>query len=220
MKSYYFLLIISFAFLMNSCGSVYKKHYDNGYTFMKHKKKPNQQIAVKSSDLQQKSLDIVSQEIKKEKEIEQKKSELSFQTYHKSLNKIENNGPARLISSINKISLRKISALKTDTIYRKLPAKGDINSQIVKKKSEAALVFALISIVTFWFLFVLSLIPAIIALVMIKKAEGIAKLNGESMPDNASAARIIAWVTIGLNILAILLIILWVLLVLILLGGI
>jgi hypothetical protein len=55
---------------------------------------------------------------------------------------------------------------------------------------------------------------------MIKKAEGIAKLNGESMPDNASAARIIAWVTIGLNILAILLIILWVLLVLILLGGI
>ena len=69
-------------------------------------------------------------------------------------------------------------------------------------------------------LFVLSLIPAIIALVMVKKAEEIAKLSGESTPSNANAAKIIAWVTIGLNLLAILIIILYLLLILIILGGI
>jgi uncharacterized protein YxeA len=33
------LIIFLIAIVFASCSSVYKKHYDNGYTFLKHKKK-------------------------------------------------------------------------------------------------------------------------------------------------------------------------------------
>lgn len=220
LKYLHFLLIISIPFLMTACGSVYKKHYDNGYTFFKHKRKAGQPTALKKIEIQQQSIDFIHKGIKKEKDIAQKSATKNYQTYHKAINKIENNAPARLLSSINSISLKKINALKLDTIYRKSPPKSDINANVIKKKSEASLVFAIISIIIFWFLFLISLVPAIIALVMVKKAEALAKLNGDTLPSTANAARIIAWVTIGLNILAVFILILYLLLLLVILGGI
>lgn len=220
MKSIHFVLLLFFAFLLNSCSSIYKKHYDHGYTFIKHKKKSNAEVARKTNDIQQKSLNEISLEIKKEKQLEQTKSEETYQTYHKSLDKIQNNAPARLISSINKFSLRKIESLKADTLYRKEPVKSGSISEAVMDKSRTAMILAIVSLVVFWLLFVLSLIPAFIALSMVKKASAMAKLNGEALPSEANTAKIIAWVTIGLNLAALLLIILYILLILLILASI
>jgi hypothetical protein len=216
MKTYQFILLMSIAFLLDSCGSIYKKHYDNGYTFLSHKKKSKTELLSKSENLQQKSLNELSQEIKKEKQLEQKKSEETYQTYHKSLAKIQNNKPARLLSSINKFSLKKMESLKTDTLYRKEPNKGSSMAQSINDKARVAMILAIISLVLFWLLFILSLIPAIIALTMAKKANSMAKLNGDVMPSDANTAKIIAWVTIGLNMLALLLIIFYILFIILL----
>jgi hypothetical protein len=137
--------------------------------------------------------------------LEQKKAEETYQTYHKSLDKIQSNPPARLLSNINKFSLRKMESLKTDTLYRKEPIKSGSMAEAINNKARTAMVLAIISLVVFWLLFVLSLIPALIALAMAKKANSMAKLNGDSLPNDANTAKIIAWVTIGLNLLALLL---------------
>jgi uncharacterized protein YcfL len=218
MKTYHFLLVLSFFILVNSCGSIHKKHYDNGFTFIKHKKKSSAALSAKTKDLQQKSLNEISQEIKKEKQQEQKIADETYHSYHKTLDKIQNHPTSRLLSSINKFSLRQIKPLKTDTLYRKEPIKKSSMPEEVNNKARTALVLAIISIVVFWFLFILSLIPALIALSMARKAESMAKLYGDSLPSDANTAKIIAWVTIGLNLLMILLIILYVILLLLLLG--
>lgn len=116
-----FLIILLTSLFVASCSSVYKKHYENGYTFIKHKKKITNQVEVKKPDLQERTLTAISQETKKEKAIEQKKAEDQYQTYHKSLSKIQNNKAGKLLSSINKFTLKKIDALKPDTVYRKEP---------------------------------------------------------------------------------------------------
>ena len=41
MKNIHAIIIIAIALVLNSCGSVYKKHYGNGFTFIKHNKKEN-----------------------------------------------------------------------------------------------------------------------------------------------------------------------------------
>jgi len=212
------ILVLLIALVFASCSSVYKKHYDNGYTFLKHKKKAQVQNSQHAKDIQQKSIQELNANLKLEKEKEQKKAEKSYQTYHKSIDKIENNAPGRLLSNVNKFTLKKIEALKPDTIYRKEPAQSNAMSSSVKNKAQTALILAIASIVLVWFLIFLSLIPAIIALSMAKKAEAMAKLSGDAPPNDANTAKIIAWVTVGLNLLAILLIILWLLLVIILLG--
>lgn len=208
------------ALLSTSCNSVYKKHYGNGYTFLPQKKKAPVEAAAKNKNIQQKALEEISLDIKKEKQKEQKKAEQSYHTYHKSLDKVENNAPARFLSSINKFTTKKIEALKRDTIYRKEPAKPGSMSEAVKDKSQNALIFAIVSIVTFWFLWLLSLIPAIIALSMAKKAIAMAKLSGDTVPSDANTAKIIAWVTIGLNLLSIVVIVLYILLLLLLIASI
>jgi preprotein translocase subunit SecF len=162
-------LVLIIALIITSCGSVYKKHYDNGYTFIKHKKKAQMQNSQIAKDLQQKSIGELNANLKLEKEKEQKKAEKSYQTYHKSLEKIENNAPGRVLTSINKFTLKKIEALKPDTVYRKEPAKSGAMSEDVKNKAQVALILAIVSIVIVWFVAFLSLIPAIIALVMAKE---------------------------------------------------
>jgi hypothetical protein len=52
----------------------YKKHYDNGYTFLKHKKKAQMQNSQIAKDLQQKSIGELNANWRLEKEKEQKKS--------------------------------------------------------------------------------------------------------------------------------------------------
>ena len=212
------LIIFLIAIVFASCSSVYKKHYDNGYTFLKHKKKANVQNSQIAKDLQQKSIGELNANLKLEKEKEQKKAEKSYQTYHKSLEKIENNASGRLLTSINKFTLKKIEALKPDTIYRKEPAKSGAMSEDVKNKAQVALILAIVSIVIVWFVAFLSLIPAIIALVMAKKAAAMAKLSGEAPPNDANTAKILAWVTIGINILALLILILWIMFIIIIWG--
>jgi hypothetical protein len=55
---------------------------------------------------------------------------------------------------------------------------------------------------------------------MARKANAMAKLNGEPLPNDARIAKILAWVTIGLNLLAILLLLLYLIFIIILIGGI
>jgi hypothetical protein len=225
MKSKQFLILISLAFLFNSCGSIYKKHYESGYTFIKHKKKSSPEVATKSIDLQQNTLNVVSQQIKKEKETELKESKANYHTYHSELFKGKKGTPIRLTSNTNNFSMSKIGALKRDTIYRKEPPKSVPVSDAVSNKAQASLIFSIVSVAVFFlflffFLFILSLIPAIIALVMARKANAMAKLNGEPLPNDARIAKILAWVTIGLNLLAILLLLLYLIFIIILIGGI
>lgn len=209
-------LVLIIALIITSCGSVYKKHYDNGYTIIKHKKKGNEQLATKPKDIQQKSVNELSFDLQTEKQIEQKKAEKTFQTYHKSLNKIENNAPGRVLTSINKLTLNKIESLKADTVYRKAPAKEGNMSSDVDDKAQTALILSIVSIGAFFLLWFLSLIPAIIALSMVKKAKAMAKLSGQEAPSNANTAKILAWVTIGLNVLSLLLILLYILFIILL----
>ena len=215
-----FLLLLLMALFMASCSSVYKKHYDNGYTFIKHKRNATNQIVAKKPDIQQRTLNEIKLEVKKDKVTEQKKAEKTYQTYHRSLNKIENNAPGKMLTSINKFVLRKMEALKTDTIYRKTPPKGNNPNSESSKKAQNALIFAIVSIAVIWFLWILSLIPALIALSMAKKAKAIAKINGETEPEGAKAARIIALVTVCLNAISLIIIILYILLIILLLSGI
>lgn len=220
MKFIHLLLAIVILSSISSCSSVYKKHYDKGFTLLQHKKQAHRELSGKAPDIQHKTITALNQDIKKQKAEEQKKAEKSYQTLHKSLNKIENNAPGRVLSSINKFSLKKIEALKTDTLYRKEPLKNSNTSLEIRDKAQNALIFAIVSIVTFWFLWIFSLIPAIIALAMVKKANAMAKLNGDALPSDANTARIIAWVTIGLNLLSLLIVILYILFIIILLAGI
>jgi len=218
MRNLSLILTCFLALLIASCSSVYKKHYDNGFTFIKHKKKTNVEVATKKQDLQQNSVAIINQNAQNDKLLEQKKADKSFQTYHKNIDKINNNAPGRLLSSINKFSLNKIQSLKPDTLYRKEPAKSNPMNDATKNKAQAALVFGIVSIVAFWFLWILSLIPAIIALSMAKKANAMAKLNGEPPPSDANTAKILAWVTIGLNLLSLLIILLYIMLIILFMG--
>ncbi len=195
--------------MLNSCSSVYKKHYDNGFTFMKHNKKVNPVKSNKSKDLQEHSIVVLNDEIKKEKQKEQKKAEENYQTYHKYSNKIQNNAPGRVLSSINKIALKKIDALKPDTIYRKEPASNDILQKKVEEKANDALTVSFFAFVLFLSLFFLSLIPAFIAISMAKKAEAMAKLNGQPVPSDAHSAKTLAFFIIGLNAFLLTLLILY-----------
>jgi hypothetical protein len=223
MKSIRFWLVISFAFLISACGTIYKKHYDNGYTFIKHKKKQTAEIPNKTLNLQENSIDLISKKINEDKVQEHKKSASSFQTYHKQLNKTQKKTQALFSSNANKFSFNKIEALKTDTLYRKEPIKNNAVAESIKIKSQNALILGIISLIVFlvflfFYLFILSLIPAIIALVMVKKINSTAKLNGEKVPSSANAARVLAWITIGLNILAFLLFLLVIVLLILIVG--
>lgn len=216
MRSSKQLIIFLIAIVFASCSSVYKKHYDNGYTFFKHKKKAQVENAQIAKNIQQKSIEEINSNLKSEKEKEQRKAEKSYQTYHRSIDKIENNASGRLLTSINKFTLKKIETLKPDTIYRKEPPKQGNKSSDVKDKAQTALILAIVSIVAFWLVWILSLIPAIIAITMAKKAKAMAQLSGEEMPNDANTAKIIAWITIGLNLLSILVILLYILFIIIL----
>ena len=203
MKNIHAIIIIAIALVLNSCGSVYKKHYGNGFTFIKHNKKENPIKSNKNKDLQEHSIALLNDDIKKEKEKEQKVAEENYQTYHKYTNKIQNNVTGRILSSINKVTLKKIDALKPDTIYRKEPASNDILQKKVEEKANDALTVALFSLVAFLTLSFLSLIPAFVAISMAQKAEAMAKLNGKPMPSDAHSAKTLAFFIIGLNALLI-----------------
>jgi hypothetical protein len=216
-KLTHFLLIVS-VFFIAGCGSLHKKRYDNGYTFLKHKKKAKVEAIVRHRSIQDNTIATVKKDVSSHKQIEVKKSEKSFQTYHKNIEKINKNAPLRLLTTINTISLKKIQSLKADTLYRKEPSRGNGVSEAIDKKAQNALILAVVSVTTVWFLWFLTLIPAIISLAMVKKTNEMAKLNGQALPVNANAARIIAWVTIGLNAFIIFLIVLYVLFLILLLG--
>jgi hypothetical protein len=62
-----------------------------------------------------------------------------------------------------------------------------------------------------------SLILAIVSLVMAKRAKRIANLNGFDIPQNAKIAKILSWIVLGFNILALLVLMLMVLIILLLL---
>ena len=89
-------------------------------------------------------------------------------------------------------------------------------SSDVNDKAQTALILSIVSIGAFFLLWFLSLIPAIIALSMVKKAKAMAKLSGQEAPSNANTAKILAWVTIGLNVLSLLLILLYILFIILL----
>jgi hypothetical protein len=173
-------------------------------------------VQVKIPDLQERTLNAISQQSQKDKAAELNKEQGNYQTYHKSLNSIENNKPGKLLTSINKITLKKIDALKADTVYRKEPAKNSESNSSIQDKSQTALIFAIVSLPAFFLVWLISLIPAIIALTMVRKAKAMAKLTGEPLPSNVNTAKIIAWVTIGLNALSLLLILLYILLIVLL----
>ena len=92
-------------------------------------------------------------------------------------------------------------------------------SDAVESKARTALILSIVSIALVWFIWILALIPAIIALAMAKKANAMAKLSGEAMPSEANTAKIIAWVTIGLNILFSIILLLYIALVLLILSS-
>lgn len=217
-----FLAALVFFVTISACNSVYKKHYSSGYTLLKHKNNTSAKVAANQKSLQEKTVQIIEKDIAEAKKEEQQKAEKSYQTYHKSLNKIENNVPGKLLSGINKLTLKKIDALKADTIYRKVPPKsGNQNSSVeVQDKAQMAMIFGIVSLASFFLVWILSLIPAIIALVMAKKANAMAKLNGDELPKEANLAKILAWVSIGLNILSFLIILLYLILVIILFASI
>ena len=66
MKNIHAIIIIAIALVLNSCGSVYKKHYGNGFTFIKHNKKENPIKSNKNKDLQEHSIALLNDDIKKE----------------------------------------------------------------------------------------------------------------------------------------------------------
>jgi len=219
MKNKLFIIFSLFAFVFASCNSIYKKHYNNGYTFIKHNKKSKVEVAKKEQTLQEKSIAIVQRETETEKHNAQINAEKTFQTYHKSLDKIQNNAPGRLLSSINKISIDKIDALKSNKLYRKQQPKDDSASKALNDKTQTALILAIVSIVSFFLLSFLSLIPAIIALAFAKKATAMAQLNGVPVPSDVKTAKVLAWITIGLNILMLILIALYLLLIILIISS-
>jgi hypothetical protein len=215
------LLLFALIIVVPACNAVYKKHYSNGYTFLNHKKNKDIAISEKQLNLQNNTIHNIDKDIVKEKLKEQQKAEQSYRTYHKYLNKIENNASGKFLAGINKLSLKKIDALKADTIYRKEPPKkGNYNSSAdVKDKAQLAMIFGIVSLASFFVVWILSLIPAVIALIIAKKAITMAKLSGEEMPSDAKTARLLALISIGLNILSIVLVLLYLLLVIILISA-
>lgn len=221
MKKITFLPIVLFVFFISSCGSIYKKQHGNGYTFIKHKKEVSNQIAKnKQPSIQEKSLIEITEQLKQQKNNESKQIAKQSQNLHKQIAKNKTTSTDRLLSQINAKTLNTIAKLKPDTVYRKEPAKkGKGYSRTpAEQKANEALIFAIAGLASFFILTLLSLIPTIIALSMVKKANAIAKISGEAMPEDARLAKIIAYIALGLNLFFLLLIILYIILIIVLLG--
>lgn len=214
------LLIILLTFFIASCSSVYKKHYSNGYTLLKHKSKSKPAFVDTKAGIPQNAINLINEQIIQQKQVEQKQIESKFQTFHKANeNGSLKNTKLSFTTSTNKFAIDKIEPLKTDTLYRKqAPNKGQTSSANATQLARTAVLLATISLVAFFLVWILSLIPAIIAIVMARRAESIAKLNGDPVLPDVKSARTIAWVTIGLNLLVFLLILLYVALVILVLG--
>lgn len=206
--------------LLPSCSNVYKRHYDNGYTILKRNKNQHKQIVHHKDNIQENTVNVIGEKIREDKKVAQIDAQKSFQTYHKSLNQPERKKQNKLLSSLNRVPLIKNLALSADTVYRKEPPKNNQTKSNSSEKVQIALVLSIISICVVWFIWFLALIPALIALSMIKKAAATAKLNGEVLSNEADIAKVLAWITIGLNILMLFLVLLYVSIILIALSAI
>ncbi|MFN7294842.1 MAG: hypothetical protein ACK5T9_01145, partial [Bacteroidota bacterium] len=67
-KKIHLALLMVAILLGSACNSVYKKHYGNGYTFLKKSQKSNTNIDRDNKNTQQQSIVLLEDKIKKEKE--------------------------------------------------------------------------------------------------------------------------------------------------------
>lgn len=204
------LVFLLFIFLLPSCSNVYKRHYDHGYTILKNKKRHHKEIVHHKDNIQENTINVIGEKIIDEKKVAEIDAQKSFQTLHKTLNQPEAKIKSKLWTSLNKIQLAKNYTLSADTVYRKEPPKNSQVKSNTTEKVQIALVLSIISICTVWLIWPFALIPAIIALSMIKKASATAKLNGEILSYEAEITKVLAWITIGLNILLLLLVMLYI----------
>jgi hypothetical protein len=75
--------------LGSACNSVYKKHYGNGYTFLKKSQKSNTHNAKVNKGVQQQSINLLREGIKENKNRDASMAEQSFETIHRNINQIE-----------------------------------------------------------------------------------------------------------------------------------
>lgn len=234
-KKIHLALLMVAILLGSACNSVYKKHYGNGYTFLKKSQKSNTNIDRDNKNTQQQSIVLLEDKIKKEKEKDVSKAEQSFETIHKKLNHSDEGDNEKL-----ERSKRLIAALKPLFPTSQEPKKSSNLSTPDKKPdveaneyAQIALILAVAAIISFFlasFVSILALFPlsglfglgslilAIVSLVMAKRAKRIANLNGFDIPQNAKIAKILSWIVLGFNILALLLLILIVFLIFIAIG--
>jgi hypothetical protein len=234
-KKIHLALLMVAILLGSACNSVYKKHYGNGYTFLKKSQKSNTNIDRDNKNTQQQSIVLLEDKIKKEKEKDVSKAEQSFETIHKKLNHSDEGYNQKVARS-----KRLIAALKPLFPLSQEPKKSSILSTPDKKPdveaneyAQIALILAVAAIISFFlasFVSILALFPlsglfglgslilAIVSLVMAKRAKRIANLNGFDIPQNAKIAKILSWIVLGFNILALLLLILIVFLIFIAIG--
>ena len=234
-KKIHLALLMVAILLGSACNSVYKKHYGNGYTFLKKSQKSNTNIDRDNKNTQQQSIVVIEDKIKKEKEKDVSKAEQSFETIHKKLNHSDEGYNQKADRS-----KRLIAALKPLFPLSQEPKKSSNLSTPDKKPdveaneyAQIALILAVAAIISFFlasFVSILALFPlsglfglgslilAIVSLVMAKRAKRIANLNGFDIPQNAKIAKILSWIVLGFNILALLLLILIVFLIFIAIG--
>jgi hypothetical protein len=233
-KKIHLALLMVAILLGSACNTVYKKHYGDGYTFLKKSQKSNTNIDREYKNTQQQSIVVLEDKIKKEKEKDVNKAEQSFETIHKKLNHSDEGYNQKADRS-----KRLVAALKPLFPLSQEPKKSSNLSTPDKKPdaeanqyAEIALILAIAAIISFFlagFVSILaffpllglfglgSLILAIVSLVMAKRAKRIANLNGFDIPHNAKIAKILSWIVLGFNILALLVLMLMVLIILLLL---
>jgi hypothetical protein len=234
-KKIHLALLMVAILLGSACNSVYKKHYGNGYTFLKKSQKSNTNIDRDNKNTQQQSIVVIEDKIKKEKEKDVSKAEQSFETIHKKLNHSDEgynqkaDRSKRLIASLKPLFPLSQESKKS-SILSTPDKKPDVEAN---QYAEIALILAVAAVISFFlasFVSILALFPlsglfglgslilAIVSLVMAKRAKRIANLNGFDIPQNAKIAKILSWIVLGFNILALLLLILIVFLIFIAIG--
>jgi len=234
-KKIHLALLMVAILLVSACNSVYKKHYGNGYTFLKKSHHSKTHHTKDNKGLQQQSIDVVKDAIKENKNRDVSKAEQSFETLHKKSNQcgqLNNQKADRskpLIAAVEHLpslskEVRKLSNLSIPDKKPEAEAnKLALTALILALASICSILFfCLVSFLTIYPLSVLfglgSLILAIVSLVFAKGAKRIAELNGLVMPNNATIARFLSWTVIGFHILALLLLMLIVFLILLFSG--
>ncbi len=212
---FYSLLASLLIMLLSSCAGIYKKQHSSGFTVMSRNHSKTE-INKKQNKAELPQLSSVKA-IKKPITVPEN-TDVAVTNYHLKYEKLKPEVPSVLYSNSAKISYSDKHFSGTDTLYRKAPSNSDQMRKAIDKKASLALTISIISIVSFWILSIFSLIPAFIALSLIKKSVAMSKINNQEPPSMVKSAKILVWITFSLNILLVLLF-LFLLLVMLLIVG-